>query len=62
MAEVIYPGNVEGLTATTSTNLFSDNTDWTVYVTYFGGIHRSNGQGVTEYEAGYSTRSRRRRR
>jgi hypothetical protein len=52
MADVIYPGNVQGVTFTTSLNPLPDNDAWTVYAAFFGGGFHSNGQSLTEYEAG----------
>jgi hypothetical protein len=52
MADVLYPGNVQGVLVTTTFNPVKDNDAWTLYATFFGGNHVSNGQGVSEYEAG----------
>jgi hypothetical protein len=49
MADVLYPGNAQGVTATLS---FTPVARWTVYGTFFGGNNISNGQSLTEYEAG----------
>jgi hypothetical protein len=52
MADVVYPGDVQGVTFTTSFNPKQDDTDWTIYGTFFAGNYISNAQSVTEYEAG----------
>lgn len=52
MADVIYPGNVQGVTFVTNFNPVADNDAWTVYGTFFSGAYQSNGQSVSEYEAG----------
>jgi|GEM_PF-6236441 len=52
MADLLYPGNVQGVLATTSFNPVKNNDAWTLYATFFGGNHVSNGQGLSEYEAG----------
>jgi len=49
MNDTIYPGNTQGFTAIIS---FDPIQNWTIYGDFFGGNHVSNGQSVTEYEAG----------
>ncbi len=49
MDDVLYPGNAQGVTAQLS---FDPITNWTIYGIGFFGNNVSNGQNLTEYEAG----------
>ena len=49
MFDVIYPGNAQGFLGDIS---WQPATGWTLYADYFGGNSVSNGQSLSEYEAG----------
>ncbi len=49
MADVLYPGNQQGVTAQL---MFNATDKWTLYGTYFAGNNISNSQSLTEWEAG----------
>ncbi len=49
MADVIYPGNAQAFTATLT---FTPAAQWTIFGMLVTGRHLSNGQSISEYEAG----------
>ncbi len=47
--DTLYPGNAQGFTAAISVDPMQN---WTLYGVFLGGNHVSNGQSLTEWEAG----------